>query len=357
MTEKREMMTSWHGSGKPQLLGWSDRKKETLMGTARGRRNVPGFRPFDLLTGPNQSVVLLENEDQRFGVESVVGAQQDFVRYCDYDVLYFQFCGTSIVETEFGVYDTVPGELMLVPEGIAHRSIGSPDCLRIFVKLHSPVLEMYEGDKHTGRPEFTLARRGALEWAVPEALKNAPRGKVLERLMTWRDAPDDVTLIDREYDSLVGVASTSRTEKISGIKKIRVFDVFEFLTGSGKGPGPKLVSSEHFMVEVYNTLGDQHSFYRALRSEEVGLQFRGVGTNVSEFDANFVTPPGSMSVVPLGIAHCVENCDEDFLRIVFYSDIPWRVPVDVTNHAFDSNFDVETKVIETASWQRAAAAE
>ena len=36
MSDVREMMTSWHGSGKPHLLAWSDRKKDLIKGAARG---------------------------------------------------------------------------------------------------------------------------------------------------------------------------------------------------------------------------------------------------------------------------------------------------------------------------------
>ena len=30
-------------------------------------------------------------------------------------MIYFQFCGNTKVETEFGVYEMTPGEVMLVP--------------------------------------------------------------------------------------------------------------------------------------------------------------------------------------------------------------------------------------------------
>jgi hypothetical protein len=355
MTDVREMMTSWMGSGKAHLLAWSDRKTELVKGSARGKRYIPGFRPFDLLSGPNQEIVFLENEDNRIGVESVAGAQQDFLRYCDFDVVYFQFAGTATIETEFGVYEMAPAEIMLVPGGIAHRTTGSADCLRVFAKLHEPVLEMFDEGNQCSHTEFQVKRHGAPEWEVPADRREAPKGKVTERLITWRDGPDDVTLVDRDYEYLVGATSTSRSENISGIKKFRAFDVFTYPTGVGKGPGPKIILSKHFMAEVYNTLGNQHTFHRALRSEEIGIQFRGQADNVSEFDEKLITTPGWVGVVPLGIAHRVEDCDEDFLRVVFYSELPWRVPVDVTNHAYDSTFEIKTKIIEQASWLASAA--
>lgn len=355
MTDIREMMTSWMGQKGSHLLAWSDRKKELQKGIARGKRHIPGFRPFDLLSGPNQEIVFLENEDNRVGVESVVGAQQDFLRYCDFDVVYFQFSGTASIETEFGIYEMAPAEVMLVPGGIAHRTTGSADCLRVFAKLHEPVQEMFDEGNQCSHTEFNVKRQGAPDWIIPADRQEGPKGMVTERLITWRDGIDDVTLIDRDYAYLVGATSTSRSENVSGIKKFRAFDVFQYPTGVGKGPGPKILVSKHFMAEVYNTHGDQHTFHRALRSDEVGIQFRGQADNVSEFDDKLITTPGWVGVVPLGIAHRVEGCDEDFLRVVFYSEIPWRVPVDVTKHAFETTFEIETREIEKASWLASAA--
>lgn len=355
MSDKREMMTSWHGYGRPHLLAWSDRTKKMLMGTAKGRRHIPGFRPFDLLTAPNQSIVILENDDQQLGVEAVVGAQQEFLRYVDFDVVYFQFAGCTSIETEFGIYEMQPSEIMLVPEGIAHRTKGTADCLRFFAKVHSPITEMFDEGEHTGHTEFEVIRHGGPQWTVPGHLVDAPKDHVVERMITWRDQPGDETFIERRYDDLVGATSLSRNKKESGTKKFRAFDVFKYVTGSGKGPGPKVMSGKHFMAEVYNTVGEQHAFHRALRSEEVGLQFRGTSVNMSEFDAHHDMPPGMAGVVPLGIAHCVGECSGDFLRVVFYSDLQWRVQAAIDRPAYSSTFEIRTKVIREPSWQAAAA--
>ncbi len=74
MTDIREFMTGWFSDGdsysgprieKGHMLAWSERRKPGLMGKARGKHFVPKFRPFDMLSEPNQTVLLLTNEDQR----------------------------------------------------------------------------------------------------------------------------------------------------------------------------------------------------------------------------------------------------------------------------------------------------
>src|SRR5579885_2352619 len=70
---------------------------------------------------------------------SVVGAAPEFRRNCDYDELFFQFAGHTTLETEYGVFEMGPAELLLVPGGIAHRSSGDGDSLRLFARLRYPV--------------------------------------------------------------------------------------------------------------------------------------------------------------------------------------------------------------------------
>lgn len=363
MTDIREFMTGWFSDGdsysgprieKGHMLAWSERRKPGLMGKARGKHFVPKFRPFDMLSEPNQTVLLLTNEDQRIGVESVVGCRGVFTRNIDFDEVIFQFAGRSAIETECGEFEMSPGDLILIPEGIAQRSTGTADCLRMFARLHEPVQRMWTPEQQASRTEFEMARSGGPGWTVPPGADDAPKGDVIEHMVTWRDrSPDDYTIVEREYDALVGAASTKRDVKESSVRKIRAFDFFTEVTGQ-RGPGPKLIESPNFIVEVYNTEGEQFAFHRALRSEEVGLQFRGNSTNMSEFDGNLSVTPGDMAVIPLGIAHSV-ICEDDFLRIVWYSRIPWDVAVNPAAHRFESAFDVRTRVIEEAEWRSAAA--
>src|SRR5206468_10276928 len=88
-----EFMTTWEDFPRKGLAAWADRRKAGLMGTAKSTRYTPKFRPFDMLSEPNQSIVFLENDNHRIGAESVVGVQDAFHRYVDADIIYFQFCG------------------------------------------------------------------------------------------------------------------------------------------------------------------------------------------------------------------------------------------------------------------------
>ena len=362
MTNIREFMTDWfredEHSGKPvdthHMRAWSKRNKEGLSGGAKGPRYIPKFRPFDMLAEPNQSLVFLSNADQRIGVESVAGCQGHFTRNIDFDLLVFQYAGDTTVETEFGIYTMKPGDLMRIPEGIAHRSTGSVDSLRMFARLHDPVLRMYQESNELSHHEYRMVRRGGPSWTLPANAMEMPKGKVTERMVTWRDAsPTEHTMIERDYDYLVSATSLKRDTPESGIRKIRTFDCFKEITGQ-RGPGPRLVESPNFIVEAYNTTGEQFAFHRALRSEEFGLQFRGPSTNISEFESSLPMNPGDINVLPLGISHSV-ICGEGFLRTVWYSRLPWDVAANVTKHAFESSWEVQTTVVRQAAWQLAAA--
>ena len=69
---------------------------------------------------------------------------------------------------------------------------------------------------------------------------------------------------------------------------------------------------------------EQFAFHRALRSEEVRIQFRGDALDLSEFE-NVEVSPGEVTIIPLGIFHSVISIppeDESFLRLNFYSRGP-----------------------------------
>jgi len=355
-----EFMTTWKDFPRPGLAAWADRQKAGLMGTARSTHYTPRFRPFDMLGSPNQSLVILENENHRIGVESVVGVQDSFHRYVDCDMIYFQFCGNTTLETEFGVYETDPGEVILIPGGIAHRSIGRNDSLRYFCLSHEPVDYVMNEDQYTSHTSFVVKRIGGPGWiADPGAQQNA-KGRVIEKMHFWDDGPDDRTVVERDYDSLVGVAGLRRGEPGSAIRKLRAFDHFTAIVGKGRedaGTQP-LMESASMRIRTYNMQDEQFAFHRALRSEEVRIQFRGDALDLSEFE-NVEVSPGEVTIIPLGIAHSVISIppeDENFLRLNFYSKLRWRVPIDPTKHCFDSQFEVTTTVHQQAEWRKKLAA-
>ena len=354
-----EFMTTWKDFPRPGLAAWSERKKAGLMNTAKSTRYTPKFRPFDMLSVPNQSLVVLENENHRIGAECVVGVQDSFHRYVDCDMVYFQFCGNTTVETEFGVYEMEPGEVMLVPGGISHRSIGRNDSLRYFCLNREAVDYVLDEDKYLSHQTFVMKRQGGPDWSALEVADGDSKGQVTEKMHFWDDAPDDLTVVERDYDSLVGVSTLKPKQQESGIRKLRAFDHFTMVLGKAGGEAGllALMESASMRVRTYNMQDEQFAFHRALRSEEVRIQFRGDALDLSEFE-NVAVSPGEITIIPLGISHSVISVppdDETFLRLNFYSKLRWRVPIDPTRHVFNSTFEVETTVHKEADWWKTSA--
>src|SRR5215475_13237916 len=119
MSKVREFMTGWESPDTHQMipLVWSDRNKENLRGTAKGKRFTPKLRPFDMLTEPNQRLKIFESADVRVGVESVSGTGH-FRRNSDFDEVLIQFCGTSHIESELGRALGAAGEQQGVREAL-----------------------------------------------------------------------------------------------------------------------------------------------------------------------------------------------------------------------------------------------
>lgn len=355
----REFMTTWENSPRPPLEAWSDRNKANLMASAQSTRFIPLFRAFDLLAMPQQSLLILQNDDHRIGVESVCGAQEHFHRYVDSDIVYFQVCGQTTLETEFGEYNMRPGELMFIPEGIAHRSTGSADSLRWFAIAHEPFTDFFDESRYTSHTEFEVKRIGGPSWQIAPGQARAPReGRVEEVMHCWDDRADDLTVVERDYAFLVGASSTNIREKVSGIRQVRAFDFFTEIVGKKGGSDP-IFKGPNLEIKTYNIVGEQFAFHRALRSEEIRIQFRGNALDMSEFE-NVPIQPGEVTIIPRGIAHSVITTppdSRDFLRLNFYSSLPWRVTADLTKHACHSRFEVKTIVRREAEWRRAAAAE
>ena len=351
--KSREFMTTWHASPRSYLPAWAQRDKSSLMNSGTSTRALPLFRAFDLIGRPNERVTLLVNSDQRIGVESVCGAQQEFSRHIDFDTVLFQFAGATTVETEYGVHEMAPGDLLHIPEGIAHRSTGSADSLRWFAHVNSPFTQFMSEEDQVSHTVFNVKRINGPQWTIPADRQTAPKGHVIERMICWDDRPHDLSIFHREYEDLVPVASTSPREKKSGLFKVRAFDLFKEIAGTSGEPKP-VMRGKHLELKVYNIIGEQFAFHRALRSEEVRIQFRGKALDMAE-TGNADTRPGTVTMIPRGIGHSVitdpVDC-QDFLRMNFYSELPWSTPVNVTHHYFESRFEIETNVITPAPWKK-----
>ena len=216
-------MTGWESPDTHQMmpLVWSDRNKDSLRGTAKGKRFTPKLRPFDMLSEPNQRLKMFESADVRVIVESVNGTQH-FRRNSDFDEVLIQFCGTSHVESEFGKFDLGMGEVLVIPGGVSYRSTGANDCLRMVLNLHEPVFKVFDDKNHTSETSYAMKRTNGPNWsAAPAPTSNA---KVIEKLYIWDEDPDDATIIERDYSDLVGVSSIkSRAEHRQEGARVRHF--------------------------------------------------------------------------------------------------------------------------------------
>ena len=102
-----------------------------------GRQDWRKLRPFDMLpdmdskTGGDAELLLYAGETLRVACQRTVGTQQHFLRAGDFQTIFFQFSGRSLVETSFGDYVLEPGEALLVPAMVAHRTTGSENCRRM----------------------------------------------------------------------------------------------------------------------------------------------------------------------------------------------------------------------------------
>jgi len=318
---------------------WFERDHELLVGAAKNsKRAIPKFRPFDMIDKAHEPLVVFQNVDIRFGVESLAGAAPVFRRNLDFDDITFQWAGHSTLECEYGTYEIDPGGSVLVPAGVSYRLIGSPDSLRVFALCNEPVEITMGEDKLVTHTEFNVSRIGG------PALANdggaVPKGTVIEKMYLWEDG--EVDELERPYVGMVGTATSGRA-----MQQLRVFDFFDQRTGVG-GPGPTFYSSSSFHAETYNTAGDMLAFHRGLDSDETWWQFCGGSMNESEY-GRFELVSGEVNHAPPGIAHRVIGTPE-FLRLVLYSKRPLRLAIDPTKHLFESHFEQKVHALKAADW-------
>ena len=358
-----EFMTTDKNFPRPGLAAWNTRSKAGLIGTAKSTYHRPIFRPFDLLALPNQKMAIVENDHHRIGVESVDGVQDSFHRYVDADVIYFQFSGNTTIESEFGVYEMEPGEILLMPNGTSHRSTSQNHSLRYFCETYEPIDYVMDDDQYTGRKRFTMTRTGGPDWGTDGANGGGgSSGPVIERMHRWDDSPADMTIVERAPEFWVDASSVRRGQQVSGIRKVRAFDHYRGVVGKDPQGGLStelatqyLLDSPNLRIRTYNMEDEQFAFHRGLRSEEFHVQFRGSALDINEFGRH-VMEPGTVTIIPRGISHSVvtipPEARDDFLRLNFYSSLPWKVVADVTQNVYSSTFDVTTETMEAEEWRK-----
>ena len=336
-TVVREFMTHW--DDKAPI--WYERDEDELVGTQRsGGRPIPRIRMVDLFRGYTNApgtkpVVVWSGEDAVIEAHYVHGAEPDFHRPSDYDVLIFQYTGRAGVETEMGEYHLAPAYCMHIPAGVAYRVIGGAECRQMVVKLHKPIHLGVDPARPFTETEFEVHTAGGAPNGHPVQFP-ARSGKILEVTDFFADTLEPI-VIERDHARLVGAATPQRGRDIS---VIRVFDYFTGMTGKGSARAPQHYEGAHFKTDAYNTEGQQWGFHRGADDDELWFQFRGHALNETEW-GNHELDPLEMGYVPRGIAHRITG-GEGFLRFVLYFRHPMYPQVDESSQSGHSRVEVRT---------------
>jgi mannose-6-phosphate isomerase-like protein (cupin superfamily) len=307
----REFMTHRN----PDEHIWVERDESAVIGTARmGQRLVPKIRPFDLLrsaprSGNRTQVMVWEGDTLRITVENLTGCEEQLTRAADHDVIYFQFCGRSTVESECGGVELEPGDFVLLPAAICHRSTGTDECLRVRVATRELVNLGVDPEKPV--KETTFKVRPSEPFAGQGNGKASQNGQTLEHITFW-DPQSDVW-VERDPVALIGAV----TDGARPVKKIRGFDYFTGMTGKGGAKAPVLYTGKEFRIDVYNLEEEQRGFHRGCDEDEIWFQFRGHSLNHTEWGA-MELDAGQTAMIPRGIAHRITG-SPGFLRMVLYS--------------------------------------
>jgi hypothetical protein len=334
-----EFTTRWQNPAGKSWRTWSTR--DELIGTViGGGRGMPVIRLFDHFTGRSVgfsgSVTLFEHETIKVLAQNPATCEPYFSRYANFDALYVQYSGVSVIDTEYGPLRVEPFQVAHIPAGVAHRSIGDPDCQRLLVLSREPVdvaitPESYTTDRHfVVRPNGGLSGGGAVEPVLP-----APdNGWDYEAAFLWDEPFYKPTWYKRKIDALASGTSGGREPVV-----IRIFDVFAHMTGKSRGgPGPKIFSNSELEMKVYNTEGHQYGFHRGNGQDELWMQFRAESLNETEYG---VVPlgAGQATIAPPGISHRILG-REGFLRFNLYSRRPLTLRVDPLQAITSTKFEI-----------------
>ena len=312
-TKIREVMTH----REPPEHIWMERDESAVIGTARmGQRMVPRIRPFDLLrstplSGNRARVTIFEGDCLRVATEHIAGREAQLTRAADHDLVYLQFCGRSTIESESGVVEVDPGEIVLVPAAISHRSTGTDQCLRVRVATQEFVTEGVDPEKPTMQRQFAVRPSEPIGITNGGKTDGDGQAPVLEHISFWD--PQSDLWVERDVAALVGC----KREGGRVVRKLSAFNYFTGMTGKGGARAPILYNGKEFRVDVYNLEEEQNGFHRGCDEDEIWFQFRGHSLNHTEWGA-LELDPGQMSYIPRGVAHRITG-SPGFLRMVLYS--------------------------------------
>jgi mannose-6-phosphate isomerase-like protein (cupin superfamily) len=308
-----------------------------------GRQDWRNIRPFDLLPAiggdvGNERRALYTGEALRISCAHIAGPQPHFERAGDYDTIFFQFTGHALVETSFGIHPMGPGEALLVPAIVAHRTIGSRQCRRMEYAVRDLVTVHLPAAKEGRKPPFRAYPAGVPDDLPPMQVTPAS-DRIREHLTRWGDRPNDDFWFERRYQAMVGGAEGGRRPI-----KISPFDDY---VGETAGPADKMPAvrtallweSATFRQRIYANPGRQPFPHRGYDEDELWFQMIGpIGVEMEH--GSFEMQTGDSSMAEAGISHTT-NSRPGLYRLTTYTPKPVHLVVDPAEHRRETHWVVE----------------
>ena len=343
---QRCFYTLW---GKENDITWETQPDADLVGSivpGTGRQDWRKLRPFDLLptidaaTGGVARELLYVGDHTRVSCAHIVGSEPHFERAGDFDTIFVQFSGIGLVETSFGTIELNPGEALLVPAMVAHRTSGSRHCRRMeyrvrqLVEVHSDPQKPKTNTRFRVRPEGDDAPEARPVISVPA------NGKIREHLSRWADRPGEDFWFERTYSHIAGRADSGRAPV-----KLRIFDYFvTTLAGTKKLPPVRqalLWDSPTFRQRVYSNPAKQPAPHRGYDEDELWFQFRGpIGVETEH--AAYTMETGETSMAEAGVSH-TSLSRPGLFRLTTYSPTPLRMVTDPAKALRETRWVVEVE--------------
>ena len=113
------------------------------------------------------------------------------------------FPGARRSKAKSGVVEVAPGEIVLVPAAISHRSTGSDECLRVRAATQEFVTEGVDPEKPTMQRSFSVRASEPMPASNGQRANGADTDPVLEHISFWDPQSDLwVELVPSEPDRL-----------------------------------------------------------------------------------------------------------------------------------------------------------
>jgi homogentisate 1,2-dioxygenase len=116
--------------------------------------NDPALRPTNQDAAEGTPLPVYQAEGVRVDVSKRYKAPMNFWhRNMEYDELIFCHKGGMIWETELGTLTLKPGEMFLIPQGVAHRAVppeGGEENILVELKIRPPVRKVFPDDAKGG---------------------------------------------------------------------------------------------------------------------------------------------------------------------------------------------------------------